>query len=300
VDLSALVNRPASAAAGSASAGEPIPLPGLTFDGTDANFNDFLDLSASIPVVVDLGTDRSETSTALSAVLVRLIEEYRGRLVLVRVDVDANPQLAQAFQAQSIPTVAAVIAGRPVALFAGAPAEEQIRSVLEQVLQIAQQNGVTGTADVPAVPDDARVEPEPEPLPPHHAEAVEAIERGDYEGAISEYKAAIAQNPRDDMAAAGLAQVSLLARVRDLDPSAVRAAAAENPSDLDAQLAVADLDLSGGHTEDAFSRLLDTFPAADADGRERIRARLLDYFEIVGTSDPRVTRARARLASLLY
>lgn len=304
VDLSTLVDRASGAqgaAPGSPGAGEPVPLPSLVFTGTDANFNDFLDLSMTIPVIADLGSPQVPQSTELSPVLVRLVREFGGRLVLVQVDVDANPQLAAAFQAQSVPTVAAVIGGRPVALFAGAPAEDQIRSVLAQVLQIAAQNGVTGTASVDeAAGDAAPAEPEPEPLPPHHAEAVEAIERGDYEAAMAEYRAAIAQNPRDDLAVAGLAQVGLLARLTGVDAEAARSAAAGNRADLDAQLAVADLDLSGGHVDDAFGRLLELFPGQDADGRERIRTRLLDYFEIVGAADPRVTRARGRLASLLY
>ncbi len=304
VDLSSLVNRAAIGAPGEGGAvsGEAVPLPGLSFEGSDANFNDFLDLSMTIPVVVDLGSDRSDTSAQLTAVLVRLIEQYGGRLVLVRVNVDANPQLAQAFQAQTVPTVAAVIAGRPVALFEGAPAEDQIKTVLEQVLQIAAQNGVTGTAAVEesAEQPESPKEPEPEPLPPHHAEAVEAIERGDYEAAIAEYKAAIAQNPRDAMAVAGLAQVSLLDRLKNADSAQVRAQAAEKPDDVDAQLAVADLDMAGGHADDAFARLLDVFPRLDSSGKEAVRIRLLDYFEIVGVDDPRVTRARGRLASLLY
>ena len=77
-------------------------------------------------------------------------------------------------------------------------------------------------------------------------------------------------------------------------------AAAAGPSDVDAQLRVADLDLSGGHIEDAFLRLLDLFAVADTDDRTRIRERLLELFEVVGQADPRVAAARTRLANLLY
>jgi putative thioredoxin len=200
--------------------------------------------------------------------------------------------------------VVAIIGGRPAPLFVGAIPEQQVREVFEQVLQIAEQNGVTGSVSVEggdrADAGQEASEPQPEPLPPHHQEAYDAIERGDYAQAIAEYRLAIAQNPADSLAVAGLAQVSLLERLSRADSAQVRAAAAEHPLDVDAALAVADLDLSGGHVDDAFSRLLDLFATAGPDAREVIRTRLVDYFEIVGVADPRVIRARGRLASLLY
>ncbi|MFP3465079.1 tetratricopeptide repeat protein [Leifsonia sp. SIMBA_070] len=312
VDLSSLVNRPApagAAAPGGAVSGADAPaalsLPSLFFEGTDANFNDFIDLSARVPVVVDLGTARSEQSAQFSAVLDRVVGGFGGRLVLVRIDADANPQLTQAFQAQALPTVAALVAGRPVQLFAGVVPEEQLRDVFEQLLQLAAQNGVTDTVTVEGAPGEADGDATPEapaepPLPPLHAEAYDAIDRGDYEGAIRAYRTALAQDPRDTMAAAGLAQVSLLARLSGHSADELRAAAAAAPRDVTAQLGVADLDVSGGHVEDAFDRLLTLFPALDAAGKEEVRTRILDYFEIVGVDDPRVGKARARLASLLY
>jgi putative thioredoxin len=273
------------------------------FDGTDTNFSQFLDLSSSVPVIVDLWATWCEPCKQLSPILEKLVAEYAGRLVLVKVDVDANPQLSQAFQAQSIPTVAALIGGRPVALFTGAIPEQQVRDVFVQVLALAAQNGVTGRANVDATDAEETETPqeaEPEPLPPLHQEAYDAIERGDYDAAIAAYKTAIAQDPRDSQAVAGLAQVSLLARLNGRSAEQIRAAAAEDPTGVDAGLGVADLDVSGGHVDDAFDRLLGLFPKLDSDGRNRVRERLLDYFEVVGIDDPRVMRARARLTSLLY
>jgi putative thioredoxin len=306
VDLTSLVNRPDPAAAGGQPAGGELTLPSLYFEGTDANFNDFIDLSARVPVVVDLGTERSEQWKQFTPVLDRVVGSFSGRLVLVKIDVDANPQLTQAFQAQAVPTVAALVAGRPVQLFSGVVPEEQLRDVLEQLLQLAAQNGVTDTVAVEGAEDaegepGAEAEPAPEPpLPPLHAEAYEAIDRGDYEAAIRAYRTAIAQDPRDTMAAAGLAQVSLLARLNGHTADELRAAAATSPGDAAAQLGVADLDISGGHVEDALDRLLTVFPTLDAEGKDEVRTRLLEYFEILGVDDPRVGKARARLASLLY
>jgi putative thioredoxin len=272
-------------------------------DATDATFSQVLELSNTVPVIVDLWAEWCGPCKQLSPVLDKLVAEYAGRLLLVKVDVDANPQLTEAFQAQSIPAVAAVIGGRPVQLFVGALPEAQVRDVFEQVLELAAQNGVTGTAVVDggaASADGETPEPEPEPLPPHHQDAYDAIDRGDYDAAITAYRTAIAQDPRDQLAVAGLAQVSLIARLQGVTIADVRGAAAAAPTDVDAQLAVADLDVSGGHVDDAFDRVLTVFPSLDAAGKDAARTRLLDYFEIVGLDDPRVVAARRRLTMLLY
>ncbi|MBD8584808.1 tetratricopeptide repeat protein [Frigoribacterium sp. CFBP 8766] len=314
VDLSSLVNRPAPSAAGAPAqptapgqpAGAPgaaVAVPALVVDATDATFSQVLELSNTVPVIVDLWAEWCGPCKQLSPVLDKLVAEYAGRLLLVKVDVDANPQLTEAFQAQSIPAVAAVIGGRPVQLFVGALPEAQVRDVFEQVLELAAQNGVTGTAVVDgaaASADGETPEPEPEPLPPHHQDAYDAIDRGDYDAAITAYRTAIAQDPRDQLAVAGLAQVSLIARLQGVTIADVRGAAAAAPTDVDAQLAVADLDVSGGHVDDAFDRVLTVFPSLDAAGKDAARTRLLDYFEIVGLDDPRVAAARRRLTMLLY
>ena len=224
-----------------------------------------------------------------------------GRLVLAAADADRSPQLVQAFQAQAIPTVVAVVAGRPVPLFAGVQPDEVIDQVFDQLLELGAQHGVTGRiepADESA--DGETAEPVEEPLPPLHQEAYDAIERGDFAAASSAYRTAIAENPRDALAVAGLAQVNLLGRLDGKTLDEIRNAAASAPLDLDAQLDVADLDLSGGHVDDAFDRLLELFPTLDAEGRKRVRERLIEFFEIVGTDDPRVVAARRRLTNLLY
>jgi putative thioredoxin len=291
VDLSSLVNprpaRPEGAAASSSA---------LVVSATDATFTQILELSNTVPVIVEFYGQGIEPSLAA------LVEEYAGRLVLATVDGATNPQLAQAFQVQQVPTVAAVVGGRPVQLYVGEYPEQEARLVLDQVLELGKQNGVTGTvpAGEPPAADAAKAEPVEEPLPPHHQEAYEAIASGDYPTAIAEYKTAIAQNPRDYLAIAGLAQVSLLHRLEGLSADDIRSSAAASPADVTLQLGVADLDVSGGHVDDAFTRLLDLFPTLDADGKNTVRTRLLDYFEIVGADDARVIAARRRLTGLLY
>lgn len=288
VDLSSLVRPPAPQGGGAAAASG-----GIEQQVTDATFTEVLDLSSSVPVIVEF------FGAGIQPSLGPVVRQYGGRLALATVDGTTNPQLVQAFQVQEVPTVAAVIGGRPLQLFSGMMPEAELRTVLDQVLALAAQNGVTGT-----IPGDAETgepsEPVEEPLPPLHQEAYDAITAGDFAAAIKAYETAIAQNPRDQLAVAGLAQVSLLARLEGLNAGEVRSAAAASPSDLDAQLAVADLDVSGGHLEDAFARLLDLFPTLDAAGRNAVRTRLLDYFEIAGAEDPRVIVARRHLTGLLY
>jgi putative thioredoxin len=260
---------------------------------TDATFTDILELSNTVPVIVEF------YGQGVVSTLEPLIREYGGKLALATVEAPLNPQLVQAFQVQQVPTVAAVVAGRPVQLYVGEYPDDEVKRVLEQVLELGKQNSVTGSVAV--VDDDgAPAVPVEEPLPPHHQEAYDAIALGDFSTAITEYKTAIAQNPRDYLAVAGLAQVSLLHRLDGVSSDEVRAAAASNPADSTAALAVADLDVSGGHVDDAFGRLLELFPTLDAADKNSVRTRLLEYFEIVGAEDPRVIVARRRLTGLLY
>jgi putative thioredoxin len=299
VDLSALRNRPQPPAPGT-----PAPAPSadggaLVRDVTDQSFGEILELSRTVPVVVDLWAEWCGPCKQLSPILEKVVRELGGRVVLAKVDVDANPQLAQGFRAQSIPMVVALVAGQPVPMFTGAVPEQQVREVFAQLLQLAAQNGVTGVLSVSDEAADA-AEPEEPALPPLHAEAFEAIEAGDYPRAISAYEKALAENPRDEDARAGLGQVRLLDRVQGLDLAEARAAAAAAPSDVDAQFAVADLDIAGGHVEDAFDRLLDLFAALPSDERAPVRERLLELFGLIGDTDPRVLVARRRLTSLLF
>lgn len=298
VDLSPLRNRPAAPAPGEQRPAASAP--GLVIDVTDATFGEVLELSRTVPVVVDLWAEWCGPCKQLGPILEKVVTELAGRVLLAKVDVDANPQIAQGFRAQSIPMVVALVAGQPVPLFTGAVPEEQVRDVLGQLLELAGQHGVTGTIPQDGDAAAAPAEPEEKPLPPLHQAAFDAIEAGDYAAAIAAYEKALAENPRDDDARAGLGQVRLLHRTQGLDLQTVRAAAAAAPRDVDAQFAVADLDIAGGHVADAFDRLLDLFPVVDGDEKTRVRERLVELFGLIGDEDPRVGAARRRLASLLF
>ncbi|WP_028280760.1 tetratricopeptide repeat protein [Arthrobacter sp. H5] len=271
-------------------------------DVTEQVFPQLVQLSAQVPVVVALGASWSEQSAQVLAVLETLAVEYGGRVLLARVDFDAQPQIAQAFQAQGVPTVVAILKGQPVPLFEGPTAEAQIRTYVEELMKVAEANGVTGSLNDDAGGQAAgeNAEPAEVPLPPLHQEAFDAIEAGDYAAAAAAYRKALAEKPADADAKAGLAQVELMQRVEGQDAANVRNHAAENPDSVDAQLAVADLDIAGGHVEDAFARITAFIGRTAGEDRETARVRLIDLFDVVGTSDPRVSKARSALARALF
>ncbi|MFI0962868.1 tetratricopeptide repeat protein [Streptomyces sp. NPDC021080] len=277
----------------------------LVIDVDEAGFEqDVLQRSTEVPVVIDFWAEWCEPCKQLSPLLERLAVEYNGRFVLAKIDVDANQMLMQQFGVQGIPAVFAVVAGQALPLFQGAAAEAQIRGTLDQLVQVAEQRfGLTGlTVDADAAPGGSPA-PQEAPAGPYDAlleAAVQALDAGDFGGAVQAYKNVLADDPGNMEAKLGLAQAELLQRVQGLDPQKVRRDAAEKPGDVAAQIAGADLDLVGGHVEDAFGRLIDTVRRTAGDDRDAVRVRLLELFEVVGADDPRVVAARRALARALF
>ncbi|MEV6594595.1 tetratricopeptide repeat protein [Streptomyces acidicola] len=277
----------------------------LVIDVDEAGFeSDVLQRSTEVPVVIDFWAEWCQPCKQLSPVLERLAVEYNGRFVLAKIDVDANQMLMQQFGVQGIPAVFAVVAGQALPLFQGAAPEAQIRGTLDQLVQVAEERfGLTGlTVDPDAQPGSAEPAPQVPAGPYDHLleAAVQALDAGDLGGAVQAYKNVLSDDPGNTEAKLGLAQAELLQRVQDADPQQVRKAAAENPLDVPAQIAAADLDLVGGHVEDAFGRLIDTVQRTAGDDRDAARLRLLELFEVVGAEDPRVTAARRALARALF
>jgi putative thioredoxin len=265
-------------------------------EGTDAGFQAIVTGTQKVPAVAVLWSRRLPESADFVEVVASVALSYEGRFQLVTIDVDANPGLLQAFQVQSVPVTLGLVAGQPVPLFAGAQTAEQVRVYVDELLKLAAEHGVTGRVAVEAA-SDAQVEAE---LPPLHQEAFDAIERDDLDAAVDAYTRALAQNPADDEAAVGLAQVKLMQRTAGVDPKAARRAAAEAPTDIAAQMLVADLDVLGGHVEDAFVRLVDLVRATAGDEREMLREHLVELFAVVGAHDERVQKARRALMSALF
>ncbi|GAA0581047.1 tetratricopeptide repeat protein [Streptomyces crystallinus] len=279
-----------------------VPPSALVIDVDEAGFErDILQRSAEVPVVIDFWAEWCEPCKQLGPLLERLAAEYNGRFLLAKIDVDANQMLMQQFGIQGIPAVFAVVAGQALPLFQGAAPEQQIRETLDQLIQVAEERfGLTGIA-VDADAADARpAAPVAGPYDALLEAAVVALDSGDLAGAVQAYKNVLAEAPGHPEAKLGLAQAELLRRVQDMDPAQVRKDAAEKPADVTAQIAAADLDLVGGHVEDAFGRLVETARVTVGEDRNAARVRLLELFEVVGPEDPRVTKARSALARVLY
>jgi putative thioredoxin len=259
---------------------------------------DVIERSLQVPVVVEFWSPRSQASTALSPVLAKLSTEYAGKFLLARIDIDANPQLAQAVGVQSVPLVIAVLRGQVVPLFQGSLGEPEAKQYLDQLLTVAVANGITGRAEPvgPAAPAEEAEEPAADP---RFEKAENAVGAGDLDGAIAAYEELLKETPNDAEVKSGLARVQLVKRTQDV-PADVRTRAADNPADVEAQKLVADVDMLGGHVEDAFNRLISTIQVTAGDERNDVRLHLLELFEVVGTDDERVVKARRRLMAALF
>jgi putative thioredoxin len=135
---------------------------------------------------------------------------------------------------------------------------------------------------------------------PGFGEAQQAVERGDLDGAAAAFEKVLASAPGHPAATMGLAQVDLIRRVNSYDQAKARRDAEDNPDDPDAQARVADIDVAMGRIEAGFGRLLDTIRVTSGEERNRARLHLLRLFDAFPPRDPRVTKARATLSSLLF
>ena len=297
IDLGALAQaRKAQSVATDAVANAPA---GVVVDVSEQDFQQkVIDVSKTVPVIVDLWAEWCGPCKQLSPLLEKLAAEYKGRFVLAKIDVDANPRLSQMFQVQSIPAVFAVIGESAGPLFQGAIPEDELRQVIEEVLRIAAEQGVNGTINTEVQEDVAPVIEE-EQIDPRLEAAFNAIEKGDFVAANNSYKEMLNQNPADQVAQAGLAQVGLLERASKLNPNDVLQKASDR-KDFSSQMDLADLELMKGNPGAGFTVLINAIKISSGEDRDKLRARLLELFVVVGDSDPEVIKARRDLASALF
>lgn len=295
IDLSALkqpVSRPTPARPQGGGGSYVVDIDETTFQSIA------IEASMAYVVVLGLWSSRAAQGGAFNETLARVIDSYDGQIMLARVDVETSPQIAQALKVQGVPYVAGLVQGQPVPLFQGAVEEDEMRRYFDELVRIAAENGLTGRAQpVGAAANDAEVE---EPEDPRFAAAEEAFMASDFATAVAEYEKLRVQYPADVEVAERLARVKWLARIKDADLQAARTAAADRPDDIEAQMLVADLDISGGHVEDAFDRLIKLVRATTGDERDAVRERLLELFTVVGIADPAVMVARRALATALF
>ena len=297
IDLGALAQaRKAQSVATDAVANAP---DGVVVDVSEQDFQQkVIDVSKTVPVIVDLWAEWCGPCKQLSPLLEKLAAEYKGRFVLAKIDVDANPRLSQMFQVQSIPAVFAVIGESAGPLFQGAIPEAELRQVIEEVLRIAAEQGVNGTINTEVQEEVAPVIEE-EQIDPRLEAAFNAIEKGDFVAANNSYKEMLNQNPADQVAQAGLAQVGLLERASKLNPNDVLQKASDR-KDFSSQMDLADLELMKGNPGAGFAVLISAIKISSGEDRDKLRARLLELFIVVGDSDPEVIKARRDLASALF
>ena len=301
VDLEALkhqVTAEPGQAGGAPAAG------GYVIDTTENTFQAMVQTSATFPILLLLWLPTDDRLFPMAKTLGDAVNAMNGQLQLSRIDVASFPAVAQAFGVQGAPALFALINGRPMPLLQGVPSDQEMRQIVDEVLpkivQVAQQAGVTGTAPYSGDPDAEQTPSLEQTVPPEHEQAHRLAMEGDYAGAAAAYDKVLEADPNDALAARERAKALLLARSADADVREVRAAAADHPEDVDAQMAVADIDMIGGQIQDAFDRLLDYLAAGHRDQMETVRVRLLEYFAIPDPSDERLKRARRRLATLLY
>ncbi|MBF9067437.1 tetratricopeptide repeat protein [Streptacidiphilus fuscans] len=276
----------------------------LIFSVTEADFEaQIVPLSAEVPVLLLFWADGYGPAEQQVPVMEALAEEYDGRFVLAEVNVRDAQRLAQQLQLRDLPTVLVVVAGQLIPLFEGPAMAEEIRPLLDQLIKEAAERfgiaGEPGSRSGKGEPGAAGDTAEP-PQDPALTLAHEALDQGDLGGAIQAYRNILTEQPANEEAKLGLAQAELLQRVQGLDPAVVRKDAAEKPGDVAAQIAAADLDLVGGHVDDAFGRLVDTVGRTAGEDRDRVRTHLLGLFEVIGADDARVVKARGALARKLF
>lgn len=266
----------------------------------EQNFQGMLEQSMTAPVLLAFySRTRMPESGQLADDLATVVGEHEGRFLLGLVDIDAAPQIAQAMQIPSIPLVVAVVDGRPMPLLQDPLPIEELRTALTQVAQQLTTQGITGRHQ-PRTGGAPAAEGEEEAVDPRYAPAQDALAAGDIDAAVAEYQKLVDANPADVEAAGGLAIAKVMQRTQGVDLAQARAAAADAPDDVDAQTMVADLDMLGGHVEDAFTRLVNLVARTADPERSKARDHLLGLFAAVGNDDPRVLAGRRNLASALF
>ena len=262
-----------------------VPLPGIDVSVENLS-SDILPLSLVRPVIVLMWSPRSPESVEMVKLLGKLQTDYKEAFALARVDIEAQPQVAQAFQTKSIPYAVAIISEQMVPLFEQSYPEAQVKMVLDKVLTLASEQGV-GQAPV-------------EQMEPEEVEAMDALEAGNYIAAEAAYKKWLSRKPAETLAKLGLAQTQLLIRTEGLELNAVLEESTKNPRDIDLQLKAADVEIVNGGVEAAFTRLLHAVRATSGDDRTKVKDHLLNLFALVDQSDPRLVAARKELASALF
>jgi putative thioredoxin len=247
---------------------------------------EFLDYSATKPAIILCWSPRSPESMATLEILGELESENNGTWRLGNVNIDEQPQVAQALQTKSVPYAVAFVAAQLVPLFEQPYAKEQIALVINKVLELSAQQGV-------GAPPAEVIEPEEE-------EALAALDTGDFITAQAAYKKLLARKPNDSFAKLGLAQTELFIRTQGLNLESVKSAAQSDPLNAVAAMACADMEIINGDVQSAFDRLLHCVRNTSDEDKKSTKDHLLALFALVDPTDPRLIKARSDLANALF
>jgi putative thioredoxin len=250
--------------------------------------SDFVSKSKEKVVVLICWSNRSAQSKEILETLGKLEAADKGSWLLGTVDVDSQPQVAQALQVKAVPIAIAIVGGQLLPLFESVPPIDQVRLVINKLLELAFQKGI---GQAPEGPTEIPMEPE-------EAAAYAALEKRDYKTAKASFEAWLVRKPNEQMAVIGLAQVNLMLRIDGLDPNLTLKNAKD--SDLTSQLMCADIEIASGNNQAAFDRLLAAIKRFSGDEREKAKSHLIQLFNLVDPSDPRLIKARSELATLLF
>lgn len=250
----------------------------------ESKLREYIELSNQVPIMVLFSSEND--SEQLKSTLAGLIREAQGKLLGLEIDILSQPQLAQAFGVQQSPTVVALLAGQPAPLFQGDQPLQQVSAVINQLLQAAAQNGVTGSVQLGE-----------EQKPDLSGHIAQLISQGELDAAEQELVKALQQEPNDEQLISMKRQIELMKRMGGVDLAQALTIESEDPDQLRMK---SDALLVHGDAQKALDNLLDRFPLATEDDKEKLRNHVLELFELIGNSDPVVLKARARLASLLF
>ena len=263
------------------------PMPGVAV--TQENLvSDFVSKSKEQVVVLLCWSPRSAQSKEILDILGKLESADKGAWLLGTVDVDSQPQVAQALQVKAVPIAIAIVAEQLLPLFESVPQIDQVRLVINKLLELAAQKGVGQAPEVLAEI----------PLEPEEQAAYAALEKSDFKAAKIAYESWLKRKPNEPVAVIGLAQVNLMLRVEGLDPELTLKSAKSD--DLTSQLMCADIEIATGNNEAAFTRLLNVIRSFSGDEKEKAKLHLIQLFNLVNPSDPSLLKARNELASLLF
>jgi putative thioredoxin len=263
-------------------------VPALVIEVDTTSIRDYLAISDSLPVLVLFVQENDPSSQSLLRTVKTLTEKTAGKILTLVVDAIKSPELAQAFDLKQTPTLLGMLKGQPAPLFTGDQPAEQVQQIIDRVLEVGKENGLTGTVKV--------AEPQPE-LSITHQQAFAAIEENNYPLAKSLYEKALVENPNDQLAEAGLAQIKLLIRLEGKDLPSLASSLGQ---DTDAVLQRVDALVATGAAKEGFEQLLELFEKTAKDQREPIRLRFVELFLVVGNEDPAVMQARKNLSLLLF